>query len=501
VALDPYRNDLIVGIVGAGAMGRGIAQVACVSGCRVILHDANLDTSARALDFTSEMLDRAAVKGRLSNAEADAARDRINVADGIDSLAPCHVVFEAIIEDLALKQAVFQDLEKIVADDTVIATNTSSLTVASIAAVCKMPERVAGCHFFNPVPLMDLVEVAGSESTAPAVISALMELGRRFGRQPVRVADVSGFLVNQIGRGYVIEAAHLADAGIAGFADIDRIMRDAAGFPMGPFELMDLTGLDVTHPATERIFEGTGRDPRFRPSPLLQQRMEDGLLGRKAGAGFYQYQDGSVVTGPEPPAPNYDGRSVWVDSDRLTDLVENLGGSLDKDAKPGNESIILVSPLGGTAAKTISDGGLDPARSVAIDTLFGLSGRRTLMPTPAASRDIIAAVHGLLASDGVPVTVITDSPGFIAPRIAAMIVNLGCAAAEAGTAELGDIDRAVTMGLGYPRGPLAFGDALGPDRVLKVLAAVHEQTGDSRYQPTQWLVDRVKYGVSLTTPD
>lgn len=501
MALDPYRDDLIVGVVGAGAMGRGIAQVACVSGCLVKLYDADQDTAANAFEFISNMLSRAAHKGRLSDTEARAARDRIDVVDGMNGLASCHVVFEAVIEDLALKHAVFRDLEKVVADDTILATNTSSLTVASVATVCRKPQRIAGCHFFNPVPIMELVEVAGGAETGLAVTDALMDLGRRFGRQPVHVADVPGFLVNQIGRGYVIEAAHLAEAGMAGFTDIDCIMRDAAGFPMGPFELLDLVGLDVSHPATERIYEGTGRNPRFRPSPLLQQRMEDGLLGRKTGAGFYEYLDGRATIDAEPPAPDYDGRPVWAGSDELSSLVASLDATLDKGAEPGNDSLILVAPLGDSAAKTAANSGLDPTRTVAIDTLFGLSNRRTLMPTSMVNLDVVASAHGLVAVDGVPVTVIADCPGFIAPRIVAMIVNLGCAAAEAETAKLDDIDRSVTMGLGYPHGPLAFGDALGPDRILKVLLAVHDQTGDSRYQPTQWLSERAKQGVSLSTPN
>ncbi len=251
---DAKKQDLVVGIVGAGAMGRGIAQVAATGGCRVLLFDAKEGAAGEGRDFIQGMLKRAVEKGRMEQEAADGAMARIEVIGGIADLAPADAVVEAIIEDMDIKRKVFAEIEQAIAGDAVLASNTSSLSVTRIAAACEKPERVAGFHFFNPVPLMPLVEVISGVKTDPWVADFLMELGERMGRQPVRVADAPGFLVNQVGRGYTIEAAHLASEGVAAFEDVDRIMRDAAGFRMGPFELLDLTALDVTHPATVEIY-------------------------------------------------------------------------------------------------------------------------------------------------------------------------------------------------------------------------------------------------------
>jgi 3-hydroxybutyryl-CoA dehydrogenase len=507
MTFDPTQDALNVGIVGAGIMGRGIAQVAATGGCRVTLFDTRHESSEEAVSFIGDMLRRAVAKGRMEAAQADGALARIQIAESIAALGECPVVVEAASEDLKLKRHIFAELEEVVDEDAVLASNTSSLSITTIAAACKRPERVAGLHFFNPVPLMKLVEVIDGVRTAPWVAGRLVTLGERMGRTPIRVADAPGFLVNQVGRGLTIEAAHLYSERVAGFADVDRIMRDSGGFRMGPFELMDLTAIDVTHPATELIYEQFYHEPRYRPSTMMKARMQGGLLGRKTGRGFYEYSDGGQRLAPEPEPPPFDGRPVWVSgaeaqaAQRVVALLESLGVSLDAGAKPASESLILVAPLGKDATTAAVDEGLDARRTVAVDTLFGLERRRTLMRTPITDPDFVAAARGLLGGDGTPVSVINDSPGFVAQRITAMIVNIGCAIAQSGVATPADIDRAVTLGLGYPYGPLAFGDALGADCILRILQGMHGITGDPRYRPTPWLRRRAALGVSLLTPD
>jgi len=260
MTIEPTQDDLVIGVVGSGAMGRGIAQVAATGGCTVKLFDTRPESSKEAVEFIDKMLSRAVEKNRMGADEAKAAMARIEVIETMSAFADCHAVIEAATENLDIKRQIFSELENIVGDDIILASNTSSLSVTTIAASCKRPERVAGFHFFNPVPLMRLVEVINGVRTEPWVADFLVGLGTRMGREPVRVADAPGFLVNQVGRGYTIEAAHLCAEGVAGFADVDRIMRDAAGFRMGPFELMDLTAIDVTHPATELIYSGNGID-------------------------------------------------------------------------------------------------------------------------------------------------------------------------------------------------------------------------------------------------
>ncbi len=504
---DPQGEELIVGVAGAGAMGRGIAQVAATGGCNVKLYDTRSETAREAVEFIQSMVARAAEKGRMSEEEAEAASRRIEIVDSLSGFAPCDVVIEAVVENLDVKHKVFAELESIVGEDIILASNTSSLSVTSIASATQHPERVAGFHFFNPVPVMKLVEVIDGVRTAPGIADFLIGLGKRMGRVPVRVADAPGFLVNQVGRGFTIEAAHLVGEGIAQFVDVDRIMRDAAGFRMGPFELMDLTAIDVTHPATELTYRQHFDEPRYRPSVLMKTRLEAGLLGRKVGTGFYSYESGQQDVPEEAPAPGYDDRPVWISQAEpdgyrmLSDRIGELGAPVDDGAAPGDDALIIVTPLGLDATAACLNEELDPTRTVAVDTLFGLSRRQTVMKTPLTAPDFADAAYGLLAGDGTPVTVIHDSPGFVTQRIVALIVNIGCAVAQARTATPEDIDKAVTLGLRYPYGPLAFGDALGPSKILQVLTAIHQLTGDPRYRPTPWLRRRAELGISLLTPE
>jgi 3-hydroxybutyryl-CoA dehydrogenase len=226
VTIDLGSGDILVGVVGAGAMGRGIAQVAATGGCRVRLFDTRPGVAAEARDFIASMVDRAAEKGRMSAEDAAAARARLEVVEAVREFAGCNVVIEAVVEDVGVKRKVFAELEDTVSPETLLASNTSSLSVTSIAATCRNPERVAGMHFFNPAPLMRLVEVIAGARTDPAVTDALVALAERMGKVAVRVADAPGFLVNQVGRGYTIESAHIVSEGVASTFDIDRILRD-----------------------------------------------------------------------------------------------------------------------------------------------------------------------------------------------------------------------------------------------------------------------------------
>lgn len=504
---DPKRSDFTLGIIGTGAMGRGIAQVATTGGMRVLMCDARPGAADEARAFVGKMLDRAVEKGSMTKDAQAAAMARIEVVDGPAAMKPCHLVIEVIVEDLKAKQALFAELEGIVGEDCILATNTSSLAVTSIAAKLKRPERFGGIHFFNPVPLMKLVEVIDGVRTAPEVGDALMEVGRRMGREPVRVKDAPGFIVNQVGRGFGVEASHIASEGIADFIDIDRIMRDVAGFRMGPFELMELTGLDVSQPASVAIYEQCYHEPRYRPAPLMRSRYEAGIFGRKTNKGFYDYAENKPIVPAEAPAPSARPQSVWVSKAEpdghaaLSALLGKLGASLETGAKPSGKALILVTPYGDDATCCAVDQGLDAKRTVAVDTLFPMVKRRSIMTTPLTDPAYRDAAHGLLASDGVPVTVLKDSPGFVAQRIVALIVNIGCHLAQSRTAMPADIDKAATLGLNYPQGPMAYGDSLGPARVLKVLQNMLKLYADPRYRPNLWLTRRARLGVSLLTPD
>ena len=508
MAFDANRPDLIVGVIGTGAMGRGIAQVAAAGGINIVMTDSRPGAAQEARDFIEKMLVRAAEKGSMTKDEAVGAVNRIRIVDAPSDMKACHAVIEVIVENLEAKQKLFAELENVVAPDCILATNTSSLSVTTIASKMKTPQRFAGFHFFNPVPLMKLVEVIDGLQSQSWVGDALMQLGRRMTREPVRLKDAPGFLVNQVGRGFTLEGSHLVHEGIAAFADVDRVMRDVGGFRMGPFELMDLTGLDVTQPASELIYNQFFQEPRYRPNLIMRSRYEAGVLGRKTKRGFYDYDaEMKPVVQPEAPAPDARPQSVWVSPAEpqghaeLTALLGKIGARLETGAKPGAKALILVTPVGEDATTCAVDQGLDPRRTVAVDTLFPMVKRRTIMGTPLTDREYRDAAHGLFTSDGVPVTVCRDSPGFIAQRIVAMIVNIGCSIAQSRTAEPADIDKAVTLGLNYPNGPFKFGDVLGPERVYKVLSGMYRIYGDPRYRPNIWLTRRAQLGVSLLTPE
>lgn len=501
------KEGLVIGVIGAGAMGRGIAQVAATGGMTVLLTDSRPEAVADAVKSIEKALARLKEKGTLDQGAMDQALGRIKPAQKLEQLAECGLVIEAIIENLDVKQELLAQLEGIVSDNCIIASNTSSLSITTIASKCRHPERVAGFHFFNPVPVMKLVEVIDGLQTLPAIGDALMDVGRRMGREPVRIKDAPGFLVNQVGRAYTLEAAHLVSEGIATFADVDAVMREAAGFRMGPFELLDLVGLDVNHPATDAIYRQFYHEPRYRPSVLMQSRLDAGMLGRKTKRGFYDYSEQKDVASAEAVKDVSSSYPVWVSkaeptqAEKLVALLKTLDVKIEDSAKPSAAALCLVTPLGDDATHSAVEQGLDAKRVVAVDTLLDLGKRRTIMSTPVTEASYVDAARAVFSNDGVAVTVTRDSPGFIAQRIIAMIANIGASIAQNRTASAADIDKAVKLGLGYPHGPLGFGDALGAGTLHKILNNMQRRYGDPRYRSNLWLTRRAELGVSLTLQD
>jgi 3-hydroxybutyryl-CoA dehydrogenase len=495
-----------IGIVGAGAMGRGIAQIAAQAGVAVRIYDTSADAVKAARDGLQQTWDKLTQKGKLAAADAQAALARVQSCGALEDLADCQLVVEAIVERLDVKRDVFAKLEAVVADDCILASNTSSLSITAIAAACRLPARVLGFHFFNPVPLMKVVEVIDGLRSDPAAGDALADLARRMGHTPVRALDMPGFIVNHAGRGMNTEGLRVAQESVATFAEVDAIMREQAGFRMGPFELLDLTALDVSHPVMESIYRQFFDEARFRPSPITTVRLAGGLVGRKTGEGFYRYVDGQKQVEPEAAAPALPaGLKVWISPlhkqglAALQALVRELGVDAVSGSAPADDALILVTPYGEDVSTAVYTQGLDPARTVGVDTLNGLDAgkRRTLMTSPATQARWRDAAHALLASDGARVSVVQDSPGFVAQRIVATIVNIACDIAQQQIATPDDIDKAVTLGLAYPKGPLAMGDALGAERILEILRNMQRVTGDPRYRPSLWLQRRVQLGLSL----
>jgi 3-hydroxybutyryl-CoA dehydrogenase len=469
-------------------------------GVRTLVYDAQPGAAEKARTLLGGTLGKLVERGKLDRTAADAALSRIEVVEGLEGLARCQVVVEAIVEELGPKRELFAKLESIVGGECILASNTSSLSVTAMAAACERPQRVAGYHFFNPVPLMKVVEVVAGELTESWATDALAALARRFGHAPIQCRDTPGFVVNHAGRAYVPEALRILSEGIADFAAIDRILVEAAGFRLGPFALMDLVGLDVSHAVMKSMYQQYFEEPKYKPSFLCEPRVAAGLLGRKTGRGWYTYtKEGTPEPTPDPVSLGGSRpESVWA----VPELGELLG-KLDARmaAKPDAAAVCLVAPLGKDATTSALELGLDPRRTVAVDPLFGFAKRRTLMLTPVTTEEAKAAALGLLGSDGVPVSLIKDSPGFVAQRVVAHIVNVGCDIAQMRIAQPEDLDRAVVLGLSYPRGPLAMGDAVGAARILEVLEAMHDFYRDPRYRPSPWLRRRARLGISLLTQD
>lgn len=496
----------ILGIVGAGVMGRGIAQIAALSGIDVLLYDIDSKFVNDAVASINNILTRLVEKGRINQEKADDTLGRIKPINSLILLNSCHVVVEAVVENIEVKKTIFKQIEEVVSEECILATNTSSLSVTAIAAGCKNPQRVAGFHFFNPVPLMKVVEVIEGIRTNEHICRDLKDLAERMGHTAVFAKDTPGFIVNHAGRAYGTEAMAILEENVTEFLNVDRILKDTCNFRMGPLELFDLTGCDVSHPATEAIYQQFYQDPKYRPSYLLGRRMDAGLLGRKSTEGFYKYQGNKKNNIPctDESAPAVDVK-VWVSKeskegyDAVCEVLKSSGVTMDSEDFPNSDSLCIVTPLGDDATTTAIAEAIDPRRTIAVDTILGLNKHITLMKTAVTQKEYIAMAKAVFRVGGVPVTVIKDSAGFVTQRILAMIVNIGSSIAQKGIASPNDIDLAVTLGLGYPHGPLAWGDKIGAKRVLKILRTMQDYYGDPRYRPSPWLTRRANLGISLLT--
>jgi 3-hydroxybutyryl-CoA dehydrogenase len=498
-----------VAVIGAGAMGRGIAQIAAQAGSQVVLLDSFEGAAARGRDAVLAQWRKLHDKGRLDAAQFDALSGRLRAIGSLQDIAGCDLVIEAVVENLDVKRALFRDIEAVVSPSATLASNTSSLSITAIAAALQHPARMAGYHFFNPVPLMKVVEVIAGFKTDPEVCRRLADYAAQMGHSPVRAKDTPGFIVNHAGRGFGTEALRIAGETVADFATIDRILKDQAGFRLGPFELFDLTALDVSHPVMESIYRQYYDEPRYRPSVITAQRLAAGVVGRKTGEGFYRYVDGAMQTVAEPPAPSVDELPpVWVSPRaarraELLRLAHTLGAQIESGAAPSPAALILVAPLGFDVTTVAAVERLDATRAVGIDMLAddAATKRRVIATNPATRRDMRDAAHALFARDGKAVSVIRDSGGFVTQRVVATIVNIACDICQQGICTPADLDLAVRLGLGYPRGPLAMGDLYGPTNILEVLFNLQTVYGDPRYRPSPWLRRRGALGLSLTHPE
>lgn len=494
------------GVVGAGVMGSGIAEVLAAAGIDVMIVDEAPGKAAAAAEQIASRQRARAAAGKISADSVERLQARITPVETLDRLADADLVVEAIIEQIEPKRRLIEALEKIVGAETIIATNTSSLSVTAIASAAERPRRVAGYHFFNPVPVMKLVEVISGAHTSPAVERALVDLAHRFGHRPVIAADTPGFIVNHAGRAFGTEALAMLREGVASVGEIDAILRDAAGFKMGPFELMDLTGLDVSHPVMESIYTQFYQDPRYRPSVIAAQRVAAGLLGRKTGRGFYGYDANRQVVPPQATQPAGTAAipervAVLADNDAgdMQKLVASTGATVSGTGERTQEGddLILLGLEGEDVAGAAIRLGLPPSLCVGFDPYFGLDRHVTLVASAATSEKARSAALAIARGAGRKATLVNDSCGAVCQRVVAMIVNIGSEIVEQKIASAADVDAAVRLGLGYPHGPLEWGNKLGPGRVLRILDTIHDRTRDPRYRASLWLRRRAELGLAL----
>ena len=505
-----------VGVIGAGAMGAGIAQIAALAGHRVCLFDTGMGAADRAKAKIGETLVALAAKGKLDRAAADTAAGRIVAVHALGDLVSAKLVVEAIVEDLTVKRNLFRELEVVVSPDAILATNTSSLSITALAAGMKHPGRVAGMHFFNPAPLMPLVEVVSGLATDAEVANTIYATALAWGKLPVHARSTPGFIVNRCARPFYAEALRILGERAADPATLDAIMRDAGGFRMGPFELMDLIGLDINVAVTRSVWEAFFHDARFTPSVMQHEMVAAGYLGRKAGRGFYSYAPDAQRPAPttESPQPTPGKIARQGDLRMGGDLLARMataGISIDAAiADPrfpqgvlrfvGNEDIVswLVPGDGRTATSIAAKAGVRDV--VAFDLAFDYAHCVRLAVTRAdtCSDAAYLAAVGALQAAGIAVSRVDDVAGLVVLRTVAMLANEASDAVTQGIASAADVDLAMQKGVNYPIGPLAWADALGIGFVRDTLENLAAHYGEDRYRLSPLITRRVASGGRLS---
>ncbi|EFL40324.1 MULTISPECIES: 3-hydroxyacyl-CoA dehydrogenase [Streptomyces] len=478
-----------VAVVGTGTMGQGIAQVALVAGHPVRLYDAAPGRAREAAAAIGARLDRLVEKERLTAAGRDAARARLLPVEELTGLADCALVVEAVLERLDVKQELFRALEDVVPDDCLLATNTSSLSVTAIGGALRLPGRFVGLHFFNPAPLLPLVEVVSGSATDVTSATRAYETARAWGKTPVACADTPGFIVNRVARPFYAEAFAVYESQGADPATIDAVLRESGGFRMGPFELTDLIGQDVNESVTHSVWRSFFQDARFTPSLAQRRLVESGRLGRKTGRGWYDHADGAERPEPhtadpaEPPAYVIAEGGLGPASELLA-LIREAGVEVRERDEDGGTRLVLpgggklVLADGRTTAEFRDVVHFDLALDYRGATRIALSHARHT--SPAA----VAEATGLFQALGKKVSVIGDVPGMIVARTVARIVDLAVEAVARGVATEDDVDTAMRLGVNYPLGPFEWSRRLGRGWAGELLDELHGIDPSGRCAPS-----------------
>jgi 3-hydroxybutyryl-CoA dehydrogenase len=500
----------VIGVVGAGTMGAGIAQLACQAGAQTLLHDPIPAALESGEQKVREGLEREASRGRMTSEDAQVAAGRLEVADRLGDLELCELVIEAAPERMDLKAELYGALSQIVSEECVLATNTSSLPVTGIAATATHPERVVGMHFFNPAPRMRLLEVIAGVLSDERALALADATGRAMGKEVIRAFDGPGFLVNRCNRPFGLEALRLLQERIAEVPTIDRVMRQGGGYPMGPFELSDLVGVDTGFDVSKSFYELSFGEPRWRPSTIQARQVAAGLYGRKSGRGYYDYSGEGRYRPDDPPPPQavkpevgsgmlvISGEGVLARELRAAAAAAGYRVYADEDRAPDELPALIVecenqsglpAESGGPRLVALSRGSLaalDPGgSSVGFHVLppFEETALVELTRHQSSSPTVVARAEHFFAVLGKHVVWVGDAPGLVLGRIACQIINECAFALGEGVGSARDIDTGMVLGLNHPRGPLSWADQIGLDHVLAVLEALCREYREERYRP------------------
>jgi len=491
-----------IAVVGAGTMGAGIAQVAASAGHTVLIHDSRAEATARALQSVALALERASAKGRISRDDAAGIVGRLVRSDDLAMLSPAGLVIEAVSEDMAVKTAILVELERLVAADAILASNTSSLSITALGSALERPERLVGMHFFNPAPVMPLVEVISGLATDRAVAERTFDTAAAWGKSPVHVKSTPGFLANRVARPFYGEALRTLEEGAADIATIDAVMRESGGFPMGPFELIDLVGVDVNWAVTNAVHDAYFQDTRFKPFLIQGELVAAGRLGRKSGRGFYHHGTGAERplprSAPEAPAPV----RVTLEGDLgpaqpLVQRIELAGIPVRR--LPGEGALVIE---GARLALTDGRSATERAAAAGVPGLvlfdlvldYGAVGRLAVAAADQAPPTATAAAAGLFHALRVVPSPVDDIPGLIVMRTVAMLANFAADAVHNGIADAQGVDTAMRKGMNYRRGPLAWAEAIGLPLVVRVLDNLARAYGEERYRASPLLRRRAAAG-------
>jgi 3-hydroxybutyryl-CoA dehydrogenase len=506
----------IIGVVGAGIMGSGIAQLAAQAGARTLLYDAIPAGLQAGVERIQSGLQRGVDRGRMSAEERERILARLQAVDALEALAPCGLVIEAAPERLELKLELFARLAEVVGEDCVLATNTSSLSVTEIAAGTPQPGRVVGMHFFNPPPVMKLAEVVGGTASSERALALARAVGEAMGKTVIDAADVAGFLVNRCARPFSLIALRLLAERVATVEQIDRIARLEGAFRMGPFELQDLVGIETNHAVAEAFQRASYGEPRYQPSPIQARMVAAGRLGRKTGRGWYEYGEGVRGNEYRPPDPQLpepgggEGRVLVLSGSlpiagELAEEARAAGFDVRREAQGAEPWLTLR--CGGTGerphgprARLLHDASLhagDP-EAAGFHVLAPLPAAKLIeiTSTPRTDAVSLARLQELIAALGRHAEPVGDAPGLVLGRVVAALINEAAFLIGEGNGSASDVDAGLTLGLNHPRGPVAWSRALGLEHVTAILRALHRELGEERYRTAPLLARLHALGAS-----